>query len=66
VEIQVCNQLPTYADSVALPTFTRHTAVRHTSFDRYLLPAGPAAAGLLLGAQAGTDRQTDAGCLPGA
>jgi len=35
---QVYVQLPTYADNVALPAFTRS--------DQYLLPAGPTAANL--------------------
>ena len=46
---KVHGQPPTYADNVALPAFARRRA--HSS--------KPAAAGLLLWAHAGTDRQTD-------
>ena len=38
---QVCVQLPTYADNVALPAFARSAAVRRAAIDRDLLPVGP-------------------------
>jgi len=56
---QVCVQLPTYAENVALPAFA--AAVRRAAiFDNNFLHAGPsssksAAAGLLLWARDGTD-----------
>ena len=63
---QVCVQLPTYADNVAMPTFARRMqlllSAGRAAIDRYLLPA---AAGLLPLAcwdtqmHRQTDRQTD-------
>ena len=52
---QICVQLPTHADNMALPAFTRRCC------DRYLLlthSSKPAVAGLLLWVHAGTDRRT--------
>ena len=65
---QVCVQLPTCADNVALPAFAaeRRAAAPcccgagRAAIDRYLLPAGPTAANLPHAAAAGEwDRQTD-------
>jgi len=59
---QVCVQLPTYADNVALPAFARRA--RRCCSNRSISPARrahssePAAAGLLLWAHAGTDGRT--------
>jgi len=51
-----------YADNVALPAFSCRMplllSAGSAAFDRYLLPAGPAAANLLW-AHDGTDRQVD-------
>jgi len=60
---QVCVQLPTYADNVALPTFTCHCycvlgSYRSTSPASGARSRKPAAVDLLLWESAGTDRQT--------
>jgi len=59
---QVCVQLPTYADNVALPAFARRTPLLLQSIDVSCPPAHsskPAAADSLLWAHAGADRRTD-------
>ena len=64
VKQQVCVQLRTYADNVALPAVARRTAVRRAAIDRYHPPAGPTAATYVAvnrptDGQTETDRQTD-------
>ena len=58
VKQQVCVQLRTYADNVALPAVARRTAVRRAAIDRYLPPAGPTAA-MYVAVNRPTDGQTE-------
>jgi len=60
---QICVQLPTHADNVALPAFARLRPCSSRSISPACRAHGskPTAASLLLWAHAGTDRRTDAG-----
>jgi len=60
--IQVCVQLPTCADNVALPAFARRTPLLQSidiSAPRQAHSSKPTVAGLLLWVHAGTERRTD-------